>query len=301
MHLSACREVATTLEDDVLAAHAGHWTGLLHLFSGDTATAINSFEAAVDVFERIGDQGAAQTALFQLAMAQTYDGSREAALATCDRVLALSEEQGEQWCRAYSLWVTGICQWHRGEPEKAQAAAVDALGLQCAFQDGICIALSVELLSWLAADAGRPDRAAELAGAAGSVWRQLGTTIGAFGPHITADSDRKAHEIDERLGPVEAERLRSAYADLSKLDVVELALEGRSRAAVTHPGSSPLTQRETEVAQLIAGGLSNRAIADRLVISHGTVDGHVERILAKLDFSSRTQVAVWAIEHPPSA
>lgn len=155
--------------------------------------------------------------------------------------------------------------------------------------------------SRLAADAGHADRAAELAGGAGSVWRQLGTTIEAFGPHITADIDRKAGEIDELLGDAKAERLRGALADLSKLEVVELALEGRTRAAASQPEAGPLTLREFEVAQLIAEGLSNRAIADRLVISPRTVDGHVERILAKLAFSSRTQVAIWATEHPPSA
>jgi len=299
-HLAACREVSTILEDDVLAAHARHWTGLLQLFSGDTAAAITSFETVIEVFERIGDQAAAQIALFQLAMAQTYDGSREAAPDTCDRVLALSEKRGEQWCRAYSLWVTALCQWHRGEPERSRAAAVDALGLQRAFQDGICIALTVELMSWLAVDAGQTERAAELAGGAESVWRQLATTIDAFGPHILADSNREAHEIDDRLGRVEAARLRSTYADLSKLEVVDLALEGRPSVAVAQPGPSPLTPREIEVARLIAEGLSNRAIADRLVISHRTVDGHVERILAKLEFSSRTQVAIWAAERPPA-
>ena len=48
-----------------------------------------------------------------------------------------------------------------------------------------------------------------------------------------------------------------------------------------------------EIARLIAQGMSNRAIAEALFISPRTVDGHVERILAKLDFTSRTQVATW--------
>jgi DNA-binding NarL/FixJ family response regulator len=57
--------------------------------------------------------------------------------------------------------------------------------------------------------------------------------------------------------------------------------------------SPPLTKRELEVAALIESGLSNREIAERLVISKRTADGHVERILAKLGFSSRAQVAAW--------
>lgn len=59
------------------------------------------------------------------------------------------------------------------------------------------------------------------------------------------------------------------------------------------PPPSPLTRRETQVAQLVARGLSNRSIAETLVLSPRTVDGHVERILAKLDFTSRTQIASW--------
>jgi predicted ATPase/DNA-binding CsgD family transcriptional regulator len=295
--LAECREVAAVLGDEVLVAHADHWTGLMQLFSGELVASLASYEAAVEVFERVGDQAAAQTALFQLAMAQTYADQPEAALDTCDRVLALSEERGEQWCRAYSLWVTGICQWHRGQPEASYAAAVGALELQRAFQDGICIALSVELMSWLAGDAGQPERAAELAGGSQAVWRQLGTSIEAFGPDLTADSRSKAAETDSQIGADEAQRLRESQVGFAKLEVVEFALGARASARASQPEESPLTRREAEVAGLIAEGLSNRAIAERLVISHRTVDGHVERILAKLEFTSRTQVAAWATTH----
>ncbi|HYB46794.1 MAG TPA: helix-turn-helix transcriptional regulator [Streptosporangiaceae bacterium] len=47
------------------------------------------------------------------------------------------------------------------------------------------------------------------------------------------------------------------------------------------------------MARLVAGGRSNRQIAAELVISQRTAEGHVERILAKLGFTSRTQVAAW--------
>jgi pimeloyl-ACP methyl ester carboxylesterase/DNA-binding CsgD family transcriptional regulator len=54
-----------------------------------------------------------------------------------------------------------------------------------------------------------------------------------------------------------------------------------------------LSHRESEVAQLLARGLSNREIAERLFISERTVDNHVSHILAKLGFDSRVQVATW--------
>jgi len=52
-----------------------------------------------------------------------------------------------------------------------------------------------------------------------------------------------------------------------------------------------LTRREHEVAGLIAEGLTNRQIADRLVIAERTADTHVQNILAKLGYASRAQIA----------
>jgi DNA-binding NarL/FixJ family response regulator len=75
------------------------------------------------------------------------------------------------------------------------------------------------------------------------------------------------------------------------IDFVLGVLDGAHRSA--RLPSEPLTKRELEVAALIETGLSNREIAERLVISKRTADGHVERILAKLGFSSRAQVAAW--------
>jgi DNA-binding NarL/FixJ family response regulator len=51
-----------------------------------------------------------------------------------------------------------------------------------------------------------------------------------------------------------------------------------------------LTRRETEVARLVAQGLANREIADRLFLSVRTVETHVDRVLGKLDFHSRSQL-----------
>jgi DNA-binding NarL/FixJ family response regulator len=59
---------------------------------------------------------------------------------------------------------------------------------------------------------------------------------------------------------------------------------------------TPLTQREREVAGLIARGMSNRQIATELVITEGTAANHVKHILARLVLDSRVQIATWAIE-----
>jgi DNA-binding NarL/FixJ family response regulator len=58
-----------------------------------------------------------------------------------------------------------------------------------------------------------------------------------------------------------------------------------------------LTRREQEVASLIGQGLTNRQIAERLVITQRTVAAHVEHILEKLGFRSRLQIGLWAGHH----
>ena len=60
--------------------------------------------------------------------------------------------------------------------------------------------------------------------------------------------------------------------------------------------ATPLTERQREVAALITRGLTNREIADALVIAERTADTHVENILNKLGLVSRTQIAAWAVE-----
>lgn len=54
-----------------------------------------------------------------------------------------------------------------------------------------------------------------------------------------------------------------------------------------------LTRREREVAELVAQGLGNREIAERLVLAKRTVDSHIEHIFSKLGFTSRAQIAAW--------
>ena len=79
-------------------------------------------------------------------------------------------------------------------------------------------------------------------------------------------------------------------------------------AALRPPGPPPtayrmvkealggLTRRERDVAELVARGNANRQIARALGIGERTVEGYVASALAKLDFTSRTQLAAWAIE-----
>jgi DNA-binding NarL/FixJ family response regulator len=75
-------------------------------------------------------------------------------------------------------------------------------------------------------------------------------------------------------------------------------LAERMRARKTEPEPrEPLTEREREVLTLVAKGHSNKEIAALLDITERTARTHVSNILGKLDLASRTQAALWAIEH----
>ncbi|EWM09953.1 LigA protein [Kutzneria sp. 744] len=93
------------------------------------------------------------------------------------------------------------------------------------------------------------------------------------------------------------ELARAAAADARRLD-----MPGLRRAADAFLASAganaenPLTPREQEITDLVAQALTNRAIADLLVLSERTVESHVRRILAKTGLSTRTELARWFLQ-----
>ncbi|CAB4933854.1 MAG: response regulator [Actinobacteria bacterium] len=73
--------------------------------------------------------------------------------------------------------------------------------------------------------------------------------------------------------------------------------EYRRLQAGPDPGAPQLTERETEVLKLVSRGLSAKAIAERLVLSHRTVENHVQNTLRKLQLHNRVELTRYAIEH----
>lgn len=79
--------------------------------------------------------------------------------------------------------------------------------------------------------------------------------------------------------------------------VITLQARASSQAVVVQAYPCGLSQREVEVLRLVAGGKSNREIADTLFISPNTVANHVRNILAKTNTANRTEAAAFAIHH----
>ncbi|WP_431929336.1 ATP-binding protein [Amycolatopsis tucumanensis] len=301
-YLKECAVIADALGDPGLRGHVRLWRALLNLFEGDLQAAIGLYRQAIAIHRAGGDTGLALTASFQLAMAQAYAGRPREALETCSAVIEEASAVGERWNRAYAHWAAAISHLHLGEVAAARTAIAAAMRIEQDFRDGVCTALCTEVCSWVAASSGHAADAAALEGMAASVWHRIGTSLQAFGPHAAREGRRHSAAVDEQLGAATAGSIRKDHAGVTLPDAVRLGLDlvvrqsGRGRPAPPREPrvpESPLTGREREIAVLIARGLSNKAIADRLTISPRTVDGHVERMLRKLDFTSRTQIASW--------
>ncbi len=103
----------------------------------------------------------------------------------------------------------------------------------------------------------------------------------------------KDAEADEVAAAIRAARAGEVHLD----PAVALVVARRVRDGRRRPVAEPLTDREREVLALIAHGLANQAIADRLGITERTARTHVSNILGKLGLASRTQAALYAVEH----
>ncbi|TKK91492.1 response regulator transcription factor [Herbidospora galbida] len=94
-----------------------------------------------------------------------------------------------------------------------------------------------------------------------------------------------------------AAAVRLARAGVTQLDPAVTARLVATGGARAPEAPVPLTARELDVLRLVAGGASNREIADRLYLSEGTVKNHISRILQRLGLRDRTQAAVYARDH----
>jgi len=231
----------------------------------------------------------------QLGLAHLFCGDLDAARSSFIWCRDLSELTGERWLLSYALYGLGFVAKLEGDPERALALAREALDIKWFFRDLCGLSTTMELIAWVHADAGHVQDAACLLGAADNLWGSFGIRL--FGSaHWLESGDRAEADARRALGERGFAAAYQSGKELGRADAIALALgrkEAPSPIALAEASGVRLTKREAEIAGLIADGLSNREIAERLVISQRTAEGHVERILAKLDFHSRSQVAAW--------
>ncbi|MFD4661091.1 ATP-binding protein [Kitasatospora sp. NPDC058444] len=280
---------------EAAAGHGGHrresaWVrhhhGILAVWRGDFANAAELFARARTEFRELGCPDAALECRVKFAIAHAYGGEAAAAAEACDEVEAAALAHGESWLHGMALLARALLALRAGEPAGATARAGAAIARLRPFQDWWDVAMCVEVIAWSTRDA--PRRAARLLGVLHLLWESLGGRLGAA-PFMRTQHLRLDADVREALGAAAFDREFRRGARTTVDEALAYVLDETA-------GVPGLTKRESQVAELVAEGLTNKDIAARLTIAQRTAENHVERILGKLGFTSRTQLAVWTYE-----
>ena len=286
------RDLAEATDQPFFVALATQYLGLAHLFRGELPEADRVLRRAADLHGRLNPHYAA-FCLADVGITAVLTGALDDAEASFEECLR-HNQGGDPWTRSHALWGMSLVYLLRGAPTESESCGEEALRLMRRVDDRSGVARCIEALSWSAGVQGDLPRAARLAGAAEAVW----TSIPAKPPGPVLRFRTQFSEPARRL--LGTKRWAVQHAEGAALDrgaAVRLAL-GES-APVPHrpPGThgDVLTKRQYEVAALIAEGMTDRQIAEQLVISPRTAESHVEQILARLDFRSRAEIAAWVV------
>jgi DNA-binding NarL/FixJ family response regulator len=210
----------------------------------------------------------------------------------------MCEQRGDHTYLGYVLTVIARTEWMRGAADVANAYLRKALQLRRTAPHPPTLVVCIDLLAWIAESTGEHRRAAVLLAAGHQISQTFGLSQARAAlnvPHAQCEARTR-----EALGE---ESYEIAFRRGSQLDidsVIAFALREPTKPDSAHVRADEpapaLTTRERQVAELVAEGLSNKQIATRLVIAQRTAESHIEHILLKLGFSSRTQIAAWVVE-----
>lgn len=311
--LPSADQIGTEIED--LAPQLGtenSWrfhqvpAAMTALIREDFARAVELCEEVVSRQRGNGELRWFSTALLVAGLACSACEKTESAVDYWRELLTLCEEHGETWRRAYALWGLGFEAWSRGDLRKAEALERKSLALQQRFHDQYCAGLCLETLGWIAYSHGRTEDAVLLCGAA---QRMRNEFEGPLFPLFVEHHDQCIDQARRSLGEAAYTRLFKQGSGLALEQIATNVLGHRPvaphRQQSGEESAAKLTRREQQVVSLVTQGLSDKQIAKALVISQRTAEAHVEHILVKLGFTSRTQIAAWSTQHrdadsPPS-
>ncbi|HTU73254.1 MAG TPA: LuxR C-terminal-related transcriptional regulator [Trebonia sp.] len=299
--------------------------------AGDWACAAQAAAAGVPLLEEAGDV---------LGLVLMDVQSATACLPTDSAACAEIRDRGlrrlppdELWASSRLIGLTVFMLFLETDYLAASESARTALAMSHQLGDVMGVADGLGFLGILAGAQRQHARAAALIGAASPLWQHAGVR---YAGHPMAENLHRStvRAARDALGADRYTRLRDAASAQRTQEAVALATlsptdpdldffpaEG-AMSPLAWPGqpgvkqepgglvpslpqgkpvADPLTSRETQIAALVASGLSNREIAERMIISKRTVDAHVDHIFSKLGISSRVQLTVWLRDRIPQA
>jgi predicted ATPase/DNA-binding CsgD family transcriptional regulator len=299
--------------DDTITRGIGYmYLCLALLTAGRYDEAIAAGAIAEERATAVRDKAALVFIDYEMCYLHLLTGRLDEGLARCEQGLVrLGPDSKELWIRGFLHLLKGLALYLRGEHAASVEAFAIGLAMKHEVRDPLGTGYALEGMAMLAAPRRRFVRTAWLLGAAGEMWRLVGSRLGRD-PFLEALHQQTEDVARASLGAGRFDALfrQGAAAPLDRVvaaaiaDTDELGDPAESPAKATTAQTTPpppLTTREHEIAELVAKGHSNREIAQRLVISKRTVDAHIEHIYGKLGVSSRVQLATWlASRHPIS-
>ena len=264
---------------------------------GDLTSADEMFGQALEVLRDNNGWGVANV-LYGLGRVARARRDPEAAAGHFQAALALYRQIDARPEMARCLAGIGWLALSAGDLPGAAANLTQSMRLSLAAGHRLPIARGLQALAALAQASGDLEQAILLTGAARAVFSQVGT------PRAAAAVRRLDRLLDAARDQADAAQVAALLAQgeamspyqAAELAVVPPAPEPR-RDEPRQAG--PLTERETEIAVLVAAGLSNRAIGEKLFIATATVARHVANIFGKLGLNSRAELAAWVTSQDP--
>ncbi|MFF1954741.1 response regulator transcription factor, partial [Kitasatospora herbaricolor] len=303
--MEECRSLASQLGDPALLAHATYLWGFTQLRGDDPVQGFFVLGEGIELERALGESNPhLRFAQFMLTIAATLGNLVDMVLTVGEECRAACRDRGDQWLQSWIVLFLGIFAVLQDRRADAGSHLREVVRLKQPFHELLGIGTAVEFLAWCAVADGDASRGARLFGASTVFLKPLGLDFEHFTRHGEW-SDQRDHGVVVRqakdaMGERAYRLAHQSGAQLSQDEAVACALGEETETGVTQAGTEEparLTQREEQIAELLAEGLSNKEIAERLVIAQRTAETHVANILTKLDCTSRSQVAVWVTRH----
>lgn len=255
----------------------------------DHHRAIELLEASLELFEQVGDHTRIAMTLVNLGGIAGRMGAEARAVRYSEEAAYVSRDIGFVLAICYSTNLLG--RHRRREGRFSEADALYHESLESAWKLQVKTAIAIVLLEGgsIAATAGQLDRAAYIWGAAEALRQSIGFPKIPSAAHAAGvDYDRLKLRVEKGLGAEQFDEQWTKGKSAQLADAVQVGLQvtsAKSESAAQSPWR--LSNRETEVLDLMLDGMTNREISEHLFISLRTAEGHVANLLSKLGVANR--------------
>jgi ATP/maltotriose-dependent transcriptional regulator MalT len=280
-------------------AHAMSYLGLTHWNKGDFVGARPFLEEGLTLFRQIGDAQSTAQALQALAFVDSTARNLTAAQALFNESLILCRRLGDKAGTGRALYGLGLIATLHQKPLPARDFLAEALALWQELGDHYHFCGCLALIASLALHTGQTALAVTLWSAVNHFMPTIGSAPPAQVEMMRQSGQEQARTrlSEPAFAAAWAEGQRLSWDQAYEIGSTALAQIGEAPAASPTNYPAGLTEREVQVLQLLAQGLTNAQIADKLVVSPYTINAHLRTIYNKLDVPSRAAATRFAIEH----